>query len=98
MGFDYRLTGLPVNLGSNLAFTPGYITQQTLSQSLDQSRVRSLDFFAQWLFSRTFSMRISANNLMPVDTQSSATVGGGYGSSSVRSSRTSFQVGMEIKL
>jgi iron complex outermembrane receptor protein len=97
-GVDYRLSGLPVNLGGNLAFTPGYATQQTLSQSLDQSRVRSVDVFAQWLLSRTFSMRVSANNLMPVESQSATAVGGGYGSSTTRTGRTNFNIGIEIKL
>jgi iron complex outermembrane receptor protein len=97
-GVDYRLATLPVNLGANLAFTPGYTTQQTLSQTMDQSRVRSLDVFAQMVFSKSLSMRVSANNVMPVDTQTSNAVDGGYGSSTLRSSRTNFNIGAEIKL
>jgi iron complex outermembrane receptor protein len=98
VGFDYRFADVPVTLGGSLAFTPGYTTQQSLSQSIDQSRSRSLDLFAQWVFSRTVSARFSANNLMPLDSESQTFTGGGYSSNAVRSGRSYFNVGVEIKL
>ena len=98
LGFDYRFTGLPITVGGSLAFTPGYTTLQTNSQSLDQSRSRSLDMFAQWVVSRKISARLSANSWFPVDTESLTTTADGYSSSTLRNGRTSFNLGMEIKL
>ena len=97
-GFDYRFTGLPLNTGVSLAYTPGYLTTQTLTQSLDQSRSRSLDIFAQWIFSRSASVRVNASNLAPLDQQSRTVVDGGYGSTTDRMGRTQFGVGLELKL
>ena len=84
-------------MGGTLAFTPGYTTQQSQSQSQYQSRTRSIDVFAQWTVSRTLSARISANNLMPLDTQSQTFSTDGYYTSTVNRSRTNYQAGMEIK-
>lgn len=98
-GLDYRLSGLPLLTGVSLIYTPGYTTQQTVSQSLEQSRTRSLDVFAQWSFSRTASLRLSANNLAPFDTRSTTTLADtGYGSSTERSTRTWFGAALELKL
>jgi iron complex outermembrane receptor protein len=99
MGFDYRFNigPLPMTVGGTLGFTPGYTTQQSQSQSLYQSRTRSIDVFAQWAFSRTLSARISANNLMPLDTQSQSFSTDGYYASTVNRSRTNYQAGVEIK-
>ena len=97
-GFDYRFTGLPLNTGVSLAYTPGYLTTQTLTQSLDQSRSRSLDIFAQWIFSRSASVRVNASNLAPLDQQSRTVVDGGYGSTTDRMGRTQFGIGLELKL
>jgi iron complex outermembrane receptor protein len=97
-GFDYRFASLPMTVGGSLAFTPGYATQQSSSQSLDQSRSRSIDVFAQWVFSRKISARLSANNWYPVDTESQTLTADGYSSSTLRSGRSSFNLGVEIKL
>jgi len=97
-GFDYRFTSAPVNIGASLAFTPGYTTQQSLTQSLEQSRNRSIDLFAQWVFSRTLSARFSVNNLMPLDTASRVVTADGYATDTWRSGRTSFNFGVELKL
>lgn len=99
MGFDYRFNvgPLPVTVGGTLGYTPGYTTQQSQSQSQYQSRTRSVDVFAQWAFSRTLSARISANNLMPLDTQSQTFSTDGYYTSNVNRSRTNYQAGVEIK-
>jgi iron complex outermembrane receptor protein len=97
-GFDYRLTSVPLNMGASLAFTPGYTTQQSLTQSLDLSRNRSIDLFAQWVFSRTLSARFSINNLMPMETSSRVVTAEGYATDAWRTGRTNFNLGMEIKL
>lgn len=97
-GFDYRFVGMPLTVGGNLAFTPGYQTQQNVSQMLEVSRTRSLDLFAQWVFSRTLSLRIAANNLSPLDTLSQTQYSNDFGSSTLTKGRTSFNAGIELKL
>jgi len=99
VGFDFRtmIDKLPVVVGGNMGFTPGYTTQQSASQSTFQSRTRSIDVFVQAVFSRTLSARISANNLMPLDTQSQTFSTDGFYASSVNHPRTNYQAGVEIK-
>ena len=97
-GFDYRVSGMPMTLGGNLAFTPGYTTQQSLTQSLDVSRSRSVDLFVQWIINPKLSARVSVNNLAPVDNESLTQTSDGYASNSLRSGRSSFNIGVEIKL
>jgi iron complex outermembrane receptor protein len=97
-GFDYRFADKPLTVGGSLAFTPGYLTQQTAQQSLDVTRARSLDVFAQWVFSRSLSLRVSANNLAPLDSLSQTRYGTDSGSSTLSRGRTSFNAGLEMKL
>jgi iron complex outermembrane receptor protein len=98
LGFDYRFTSVPMNIGASLAFTPGYTTQQSLSQTLEQSRSRGLDMFAQWVFSPKISARFSANNLAPLDAESQTLTSAGYSSKTLRSGRSYFNLGVEVKL
>ncbi|HEY4079612.1 MAG TPA: TonB-dependent receptor [Burkholderiaceae bacterium] len=97
LGFDYRLTSLPLNMGASLVFTPGYTTTQTSTQSLVQSRSRGLDMFAQWSFSRVTSVRLAVNNLMAVDTQADTLLGSGYSSNTTRQGRTFVNLGVDTK-
>lgn len=97
-GFDYRFADLPLTTGASLTFTPGYATQQTLSQALETSRTRTLDLFAQWTFSKSMSLRVTANNFAPFDTLSRTLLSSGYGSVSGRSTRTQYGAALEIKL
>ncbi len=97
-GFDYRVAGLPMTMGGSVAFTPGYTTQQSQSQFLDQSRARSVDFFAQWMFTPKISARFAVNNLVPVDGESRTFTTEGYATNTLRTGRTQYSLGMEIKL
>ncbi|OYU44539.1 MAG: hypothetical protein CFE44_12375, partial [Burkholderiales bacterium PBB4] len=67
-------------------------------QSLDQGRSRSVDMFAQWVFSRTLSGRVSVNNLFPASNESLAMAGANSSTFTSRMGRTSFNVGVEIKM
>lgn len=98
VGFDYRFTGLPLTIGSSLIYTPGYATQQTDRQSLDQWRSRQLDFFAQWTFSPKTSLRFSANNLAPLDARRLTMVTSGDYTYVDRGSRTMLGVTLDMKL
>ncbi|MCF8209797.1 MAG: TonB-dependent receptor [Rhodoferax sp.] len=97
LGLDYRMPSIPVTWGASLAFTPGYTTRQTETQTLDQSRVRTLDVFAQWVVNPKLSVRIGANNIAPVETQSLTALSSGYGSRSASSTRSNFNLGVEMK-
>lgn len=98
IGFDYRSSTLPLTVGGNLGFTPGYNTKQSATQALEQTRSRSADMFVLWIFSRTFSARFAVNNLTPVDTQSQTTYAGGYSNTTTNVGRTTYNFGVEIKL
>ncbi len=100
VGFDYRLSSLPLTTGASFAITPGYTTQQTVTTSLEQTRTRALDAFAQWAFSKKLSLRLSANNLVPLDTRQTLILRTipGSGSTTDRVARTSFGAALEVKL
>ena len=61
LGFDQRLTGLPINLGGSLGLTPAYDTQVSLDQRVLRSRVRSIDLFAQMPLRPGLSLRLAAS-------------------------------------
>jgi len=98
LGFDYRFAGLPLSVGSSVAYTPGYETRQTPVQSLEQTRARALDAFALWSFSRTLSLRVSANNIAPLDTASRSFFESGDATRTEREGRTFFGANLEVKL
>ncbi|MFX8141359.1 hypothetical protein ABTK98_19595, partial [Acinetobacter baumannii] len=53
LGFDYRLRSLPLTLGGNVNYTPGYEIQQTELQLTTLDKKRVADAFALWTFSPT---------------------------------------------
>ena len=98
VGFDYRLSSLPLSTGLSLAYTPGYVTQQTLNQSLEVANTRSLDVYAQWVFSKSASLRLSANNLAPLDSRSLTLLNDGGSTQVLREGRTQWGLALELKL
>ncbi len=61
LGFDQRISGLPLNVGGSLSLTPGYETRQTEDQWVKRSGTRSVDVFAQMFLSQTMSLRVAAS-------------------------------------
>jgi iron complex outermembrane receptor protein len=61
LGFDQRISGLPLNVGGNLSITPGYDTRQSVDQVFKRSMARSLDLFAMMFLSPTLSLRAAAS-------------------------------------
>ena len=61
LGFDQRISGLPLNVGGSLSLTPGYETRQTEDQWVKRSGTRSVDVFAQLFLSQTMSLRVAAS-------------------------------------
>jgi outer membrane receptor for ferrienterochelin and colicins len=98
LGLDYRLTTLPLSLGASLAFTPGYTTQQTAVQALEQSRARAIDAYALWSFSRTASLRLAASNLAPLDTVTRSVFASGDDTRTQRQGRTFLGASLDLKL
>jgi outer membrane receptor for ferrienterochelin and colicins len=98
VGLDYRFAALPLSMGGTLAYTPGYLTRQTELQSLDLTRARGIDVFAVWNFSRSTALRLSANNLAPLDTESRTSFTNGDATRNLRKGRTFFGANLELKL
>jgi len=98
LGFDYRFAMLPLSVGSSLAYTPGYRTQQTNGQALEQTRVRSLDAFALWNFSRTVSVRLGVNNIAPLDSATRTSFNSGDSTRTTREGRAFYSANLEMKL
>jgi len=98
MGLDYRLSGLPLTIGGNLAFTPDYVTLQTIGQTLDQGRSRSMDLFARWVYAENVSMRLAITNIAPVANESLTVSGANSSVYNARLGRAGVNFSMEIKL
>ncbi|HEX2009999.1 MAG TPA: TonB-dependent receptor [Roseateles sp.] len=97
LGFDYRMKSLPLTLGAGLVYMPGYGTQQTATQLQEVSRSRSLDVFAQYMFSRQYSLRLSANNVSPLDPVTDVYFENGQQTHNRRFGRTFFAANLEMK-
>jgi outer membrane receptor for ferrienterochelin and colicins len=97
MGFDYKLDKLPMSFGGNMAYTPGYITQQTLNQLLDQSRSRALDLYAQYTLSKDTTLRFAITNAAPVAARRSTVTDSGALLETVRDTRTNYSVTLDFK-
>jgi iron complex outermembrane receptor protein len=67
LGADYRLRGLPLNVGASVNYTPANTVQQTVLQESSNSKKVVADAFALWTFSPTVQVRVSATNLAPLD-------------------------------
>jgi len=98
LGFDYRFSSVPVTTGANLNYTPVYTVRQTDRQSVEYSRNRGLDVFAQWVVSPRTSVRFSANNLFPLDARAETTLANGDFYATGRSLKPWFQLNLEMKL
>ncbi|WP_377152499.1 TonB-dependent receptor plug domain-containing protein [Roseateles sp. UC29_93] len=98
LGFDYRFSSVPVTTGANLNYTPVYTVRQTDRQSVEYSRNRGLDVFAQWIVSPKTSVRFSANNLFPLDARAETQLPGDQFYATGRGLKPWFQLNLEMKL
>lgn len=98
LGLDYRFNTKPLTVGANLAFTPDFVTRQSLSQTLDQGRSRSIDMFARWIVSEKVSMRLALSNISPLANESITRNSSGASVYNARLARTGINLGAEIKL
>ncbi|MBV8379659.1 MAG: TonB-dependent receptor [Paucibacter sp.] len=67
IGFDYRMRSMPLSFGGNFNYTPAQTIQQTNIQIATNSKKRVYDAYALWTFNPSVAMRLSANNLAPLD-------------------------------
>ena len=76
LGLDYRFRGLPLTLGGNLNWTPGYLTRISDVQTATIGRKLVADVFGLWTFSPTLALRATASNLAASDYVFGSTVDG----------------------
>ena len=67
IGADYRLRGVPITLGGNLNWVPGYTTRLDVDQTTTVSTKQVWDVFALWTINPAMGLRLLANNLDPRD-------------------------------
>ena len=65
IGADYRLRGVPLTLGGNLNWVPGYTTRLDVDQTTSVSTKRVWDVFVLWTINPSTGLRLLANNLGP---------------------------------
>ena len=101
LGADYRLRGLPLTLGGNLNWLPGYRTQVDETQATTVSSKHVYDAYALWTFNPTLALRLTASNLAPADYLNTNTVDGDTQRETARTltaSYTNWQLRLEMKL
>jgi len=67
LGADYRFRGVPLTLGGSVNWNPAYTTRLSEVQTVDQGRKLVVDANALWVFAPGVQVRLTANNLAPVD-------------------------------
>ena len=97
-GADYRFTTLPLTVGGNFAYTPDFVTRQSLSQTVALGRSRSIDMFARWMVQENVSMRLALSNIAPLANDSLSSNSNGTSVYSTRLARTGINFSTEIKL
>ena len=65
LGADYRLPGLPLTVGGNANWTPGYTTRLSDTQTAFIGRKLLFDAYALWVFSPSLQLRLTLSNLDP---------------------------------
>mgnify|MGYP001003727511 CR=1 FL=1 len=105
LGGDYRFRGLPLTLGGNLNWVPGYETQLEDNQRTGVSTKRVFDLYALWTFNPALALRLLASNLAPRDyetrntiTFTEAAIDKAETARSTGPSYTNWQLRLEIKL
>jgi outer membrane receptor for ferrienterochelin and colicins len=99
-GLDYVLSGIiaaPIRLGGSVSFTPSYRTQQSSEQSIEFARSRTIDLYANVPLSPTLSVRLIANNLVPVASENTTAFGVQSATNTVSKPRTWYGLILSIK-
>ncbi len=78
VGADYRIRGLPLTLGGNVNWVPGYTTQIDAEQAVTITSKRVWDAFALWTFTPAVGLRLLGSNLDPREYLSTTTTDASY--------------------
>jgi iron complex outermembrane receptor protein len=65
IGADYRLSSMPLTVGGNLNYNPGYTTRLSAVQWSSVSQKRVMDVYGLWRLDSTTAWRLALNNLDP---------------------------------
>ena len=76
LGADYRLPGLPLTVGGNANWTPGYATRLSDTQTAFIGRKLLFDAYALWVFSPALQLRLTLSNLDPHEYEIAGSVDG----------------------
>ena len=102
LGFDQRISGLPLNVGGSISLSPGYETRQTDDQWVWRSSTRSVDVFAQMFISQTMALRLAASagvqQFGPPNGSSTTRLANGDYTRSERYARPQLNLSMDIRL
>jgi iron complex outermembrane receptor protein len=67
LGADYRFAGVPLTIGGNLNWTPGYLTRLSDVQTASIGRKLVVDAYGLWTFNPGLALRLSLSNIDPRD-------------------------------
>ena len=101
LGADYRLRGLPLMVGGNLNWVPGYRTQVDAGQATGVNTRRVADAFALWTINPATALRLTVSNLAPLDSvETNSVIVGSLRETSVTTapSYVNWQLRLELKL
>ncbi len=101
LGADYRLRGLPLTLGGNLNYTPGYEIRLDANRWAVQPDKSVVDAYALWTFRPELQLRLSLGNALAQDylTQTRVVSNGQLESmASNARSYVNWQIRLEMKL
>jgi len=76
LGADYRFAGVPLLLGGNVNWTPGYTTRLTDVQTASIGKKLVVDAYGLWTFNPALALRLSLSNLDPRDYLTGSSVDG----------------------
>jgi iron complex outermembrane receptor protein len=65
LGADYRLRGIPLTVGGNLNYNPGYTSHLSAADYLTVSQKRVMDLYGLWRVDASTSWRLTLSNLDP---------------------------------
>ena len=99
IGFDYRMNAVPLTIGGNFAWTPGYETQLSDQQLQRLSTKRVFDAYALWTINPSTKLRLSLSNIGPIDAvTTSSTVEAGQRQTVVSVGKTALATALRLEM
>ena len=101
LGADYKLKSVPLTVGGNINYNPGYSTRLSAEQLTTISQKRVMDVYGLWRVDSSTAWRLTLSNLDPRNYNTGSTyIGNGVTETSRTQSRswTNVQILLEKKL